>query len=628
MTDRTMHPDTPELPEAMKQASEAFVDASLQIILRDEDPDRYLRVIPDIAQHTGLAEWFSPQAPYWELGYSIWNATPLPSHGFRTAPLPTPQRNDTCPCGSGKKFKRCCQPRLTGYLMEPEDEQPIIRQAVALFTRKQCQAAANSAPAAVRIAVADRELQEGHPGKARAQLLNLLESTKPKSELQARAVYQLGEAYNSLGHRKAGKKTLLGLLPHLKAPAAATALQWLASHSLMDGRSDEALAHVLHAEHLEPDNLITAMLKVACLRDLGADTKARQTAEQWLPIAYETGDANAIELLEEQARLETLEDIEGGDWPDEASAEDEASDDNLLALFGPSKSTVKALTRLLQEAFQAPLLPVHFNQGPPDSDRNQPQWVLELPHEVQKAEATLYQDPDGADPLDPELIRRHPALLQSPDFLEQLDSHSGAPVIQEQADFHAALTQQKQRVIEHILAALPEGGQLPWGWIEHRPLLRVLMQEALDQPRPEDCIPGLQRVLALCPTDNLGVRAPLINALLHANHNEHALHLAEQYPDDHLAEPHYGRVLALVRLGRLHEAEQALQSAYQALPKVLNYLVADKRQRPKLDPYGMVIGGADQAWYYRQEMREVFASTPGMLAWLKRTKQRLRRSQR
>ena len=71
--------------------------------------------------------------------------------------------------------------------------------------------------------------------------------------------------------------------------------------------------------------------------------------------------------------------------------------------------------------------------------------------------------------------------------------------------------------------------------------------------------------------------------------------------------------------------EEALASAYRALPKVLNYLIAEKRKQPKLDPQGMIIGGADQAWYYRQDMRDVFEATPGMLAWLKRTKQRLPR---
>src|SRR5271166_495784 len=39
------------------------------------------------------------------------------TQGAPSAPLPRPGRNDTCPCGSGKKYKHCClgKPDLTNY---------------------------------------------------------------------------------------------------------------------------------------------------------------------------------------------------------------------------------------------------------------------------------------------------------------------------------------------------------------------------------------------------------------------------------------------------------------------------------------------------------------------------------
>src|SRR5699024_7829714 len=40
---------------------------------------------------------------------SVWNVTPLPANRFRPRPLAKPQRNAPCPCGSGRKYKRCCQ---------------------------------------------------------------------------------------------------------------------------------------------------------------------------------------------------------------------------------------------------------------------------------------------------------------------------------------------------------------------------------------------------------------------------------------------------------------------------------------------------------------------------------------
>ncbi len=93
---------------------EQLLSDSVKEILRDEDPQRFL-------------EWFRARLPVYftdveiplmdpeavralatTLGPAIWNATPLPGHGFRTRPLPKPGRNDPCPCGSGRKYKDCC----------------------------------------------------------------------------------------------------------------------------------------------------------------------------------------------------------------------------------------------------------------------------------------------------------------------------------------------------------------------------------------------------------------------------------------------------------------------------------------------------------------------------------------
>jgi hypothetical protein len=42
------------------------------------------------------------------MGRMLWNRIPLPDHHFRPRPLPKPERNAACPCGSGRKYKHCC----------------------------------------------------------------------------------------------------------------------------------------------------------------------------------------------------------------------------------------------------------------------------------------------------------------------------------------------------------------------------------------------------------------------------------------------------------------------------------------------------------------------------------------
>ena len=48
-----------------------------------------------------------PRVVY-QTGRAIWDQTPLPSHGLRPSPLPAPQPQDPCLCGSGLRFQRCC----------------------------------------------------------------------------------------------------------------------------------------------------------------------------------------------------------------------------------------------------------------------------------------------------------------------------------------------------------------------------------------------------------------------------------------------------------------------------------------------------------------------------------------
>ena len=110
----------------------------------------------------------------------------------------------------------------------------------------------------------------------------------------------------------------------------------------------------------------------------------------------------------------------------------------------------------------------------------------------------------------------------------------------------------------------------------------------------------------------------VINACLRRGDDAAALDLAEQYPADLNPDISYGKVLALYRLERLEEACDALIDAKTDLPKIPRFLSAKRIRKPKIDDFGVKLGGDDQAWQYREEMRDIWSATPGALDWLKR----------
>ena len=124
--------------------------------------------------------------------------------------------------------------------------------------------------------------------------------------------------------------------------------------------------------------------------------------------------------------------------------------------------------------------------------------------------------------------------------------------------------------------------------------------------------------LRLNPHDNHGIRAPLVNHLLLTGRDADALAVAQRYPRDLLPELAYGRVLALYRLGRLDDAARALVEAKQYLPLVPDYLLRKHVEMPALDEFHVKLGGEDQAWLYREDMRAVWMATDGMRGWLAR----------
>ncbi|MBI2296052.1 MAG: hypothetical protein HYU76_08510, partial [Betaproteobacteria bacterium] len=223
-----------------------------------------------------------------------------------------------------------------------------------------------------------------------------------------------------------------------------------------------------------------------------------------------------------------------------------------------------------------------------------------------------------------EFLERNPAAFDSVDVLDDLGA--ALNLLREEGLYWStdtlveALGRRCAGILDRALTDAPAGSHLAWAMPQNRAALRMesrLGMALISTGRAAEAFEQEMRLLRLNPGDNHGVRASVMNRLLSAGRDEEAVALAGRYPDDGIVEVAYGRVLALYRLARHTDALAALETARKMSPKVVDYLVRGRVRKPKLDGHYVSYGGDDEAWYYREHMREIWAAVPGLLAWLK-----------
>jgi tetratricopeptide (TPR) repeat protein len=222
-----------------------------------------------------------------------------------------------------------------------------------------------------------------------------------------------------------------------------------------------------------------------------------------------------------------------------------------------------------------------------------------------------------------EFLESHPECFDSVDILDDLATVIGrhpqadAPGLD---DLLLAPVLARNEALVDRACQPADNIALPWAIAENRPALRGLVrafQQRLARNDRRGATATAEKLLRLNPDDNHGLRFMLVNEYLRDGSDERALALAEQYPHDIAPETRFGAVLALLRMKRLTDAERALHTARADLPKTAQYLLPSRIRRPKLTQGRVRVGGDDQAWFYRDEMRGVWQQTPGALEWLR-----------
>jgi len=613
--------------------------------------------------------------------HNLWNITPIPRKHFQPDPLPLPGRNSPCPCGSGRKFKRCCQAAYTE--LPPMKTIDIWPLALGVMSNDMREKAVQSKqlPIEMLTMLAEDHLQENKPKKGLKLLEPLFDTASPGcDERYDFALNTLCNIYDRLGYNKKKIHLLKRIIDNMeRSPLRSGAWQRLAAIKMDEGDNMGAWKALQHAQRDDPGNPYSGVLEIQLLIAEGRTEEARNRALFWEKQLRKRGiDDELIDFFADIARdphqafmeatapltadadqrlqnwiqgvadrtlpeysldIYTSDtDLDTDEYDDDGEADIEQARKQLLQLGIPTESIDELLQQIPDRPdttgeYMTPETPASAAIVMPDSTaRLDLEWMdvypMEKPFSINEVSFS------NNDPWEPSIaekwlgwLERNPPAFDSLIILDDiatalLDHPSGLqPWLVEK--FLLPLLTRAYQILEKTLETADTPLILEWPVLENRPALRSLarmVQMAEYRRDNAQAIEYAKRLLALNPMDNHGVRTLVMNHLLQQNKNEEAIELADQYPGDMNPELPFGQALAYYRLGEIDIAEEILEEATDMLPKVAPMLLRKTVKKPKLSQHGVRIGGNDQAWYYRETARELWLQTPGAMNWLKQFK--------
>lgn len=577
------------------------------------------------------------------IAQKIWTSVPLSSHNFKPGAWPLPKRNEPCLCGSGRKYKQCCAHVPLPPFFEPTMAWPILLPLLSQEEQRQA-LKIHAIPLDALAGAAAELLEANSPGKAVKLLEPVFQTATDRLGEEADFLLNLlCDAYTELGHHKKKQRFLDTMKAQGPKPLRAGAWQRLASMYMDAGEQETAWQAFRQAQRLDPNNPSIHLLEITLLLSQSDFEMARQRAELMIRQLDRAGlpdDDPSRQFLHAVAEdpAHAFLGISSDGLNDEIQQLAnwlESVTDRPVPRYTLQREELSASSQSDAYDGQLPLdLP---SEGEPLWDEPELGAIMTAPDDVQ-AVTEAWQQPfpfpkpfstnfvpflEEEDPWDaPAWLAWLLAHPQAFDSLSVIDDLVTAVCLLTEAQSPWYYERVLQPLFSRVHAILDRAGDarpLPWIHPENRNLLRPLAQEVYyleEFGDPSQAVAAMEQLLRLNPNDNHGYRALLANSWLHNSENEKVLQLAAHYPDDHNLEIVYGQILALYRLDRREEAALALESATERFPHASKYLVTKKIKQPRIDARGYTLGGEDQAWLYRQAMRDTWQAEPGALAWL------------
>ena len=585
-------------------ALSTLLEAAVKTALKTPDPTAFLDWFgtnaPDLAPELFGADSDAAAVRQVALsmGRALWNALPQPDNNYRPRPLPKPQRNDACPCGSGRKYKQCCAafeqniPDFPPELLLAQVLRNVSLKALAELPLRFI------SPEQLA-AVAEQWIEQGDAKRAVALLEPLFEEMAALDERAEWAFDMLADAYLDIDKPKKRIQLVEKLMsvPNLWLRSAAMHRR---ATMYADERDFAAAWQVFkEAQRLQPDNVSLSHLEVLLLICENRREEAESRAEFWIARLKRMGGYD--DLIEQLQRMIASFDAIQHELAPQPPVELEQLK-TLAAQLPPPQS----LYRLeVHDGDAGELTPL------PQLVELEQTWRQRFFGDEKfgiEPEEALF---DALNHADEWLgwLQANPDALQSFSIVEQLTDVGMLLVGEDDSwldELVAPLAAHAEQLLRCVLAAnQAESCKLEWGWLNNRPALRAIQNRAwllVQQQQDLDAAQALLEWLlnTLNPADNQGIRFMLARLYLLENRPLPLLELLKRHGDES-AELMYHRALALYMAGKKAEAKRALRQAAECWPEVLKMLQALKPRKPKLAQHGVTAGGKDEAWLYREQ---------------------------
>jgi tetratricopeptide (TPR) repeat protein len=569
-------------PQILEDTLVGLVFDAVAEALRTEDSAAFLAWMRAEAPRSAPAVFdrFPPELAsrmgFW-IGVAIWNVTPLPGNGFRPRPLPQPQRNQPCVCGSGRKLKHCCgeRPALPSI---PVDVawQAVIAAVPAAQLREA--AAAGRLPAQQLGRMALGLLDLGKPRQALALVEPLFLHPERADERFSEALHALLTSYLALGRQRKREQVVERLTRELRPPLRAQAWARRATMLVDQERHEEAWLAWERARQDDPGDTDLDLLEVTLLLARGNLDRAAERARVHLTKRGRSGLAVSERAAFLQAAADdplapALQLTAGDAWP---------------AAYGLAALVATVASEPVELRYTIEADPGDPTAGILKADatlrRLEREWRKTFPRTAAGLDGAIWDEEFADRWLD--FLAQNGAAFDSFEVLFDLAvvalkvlGPAGASILRPRLE---PLVRRGTAIFDGLLAGHPRL-TFPSGAPVHSAAAGLLAEA----PRrgegtaadPDTTLGAMERLARLMPGDPL-LRGTLTTLYLSRGEDQRALDAAGSEASSQGGVLDFCKVLALYRLGRKGEALAELSLAVARWPDAA-YLLAVDVPRPR-----------------------------------------------